>query len=78
MPKVTSTGKTTKSVELTDDERELIWLALTCRANMIETGNPILSAQDVSEGHKGTIKALGVDQMKLLVLIHELKTRIRS
>lgn len=76
MPPVTSSGKTKQSVELTDEEREEIWLSLCFRCNMIETGDPILSSQDITDGHKGKINALDIQQMKKLIMLSELKKKV--
>lgn len=68
---------------LTSDEKQMIHIALGMRENYIETGTIAMDALTVQKmGDKAanefgaTIKALSVDQMKLLIASKELKTKI--
>jgi hypothetical protein len=68
---------------LTTEEKELIIYCLSLRKNYIETGNINLSSVDIvnmkREGCKnllGEVKALSLDQMKLLIQISELQEKI--
>jgi len=67
---------------LNPQEKEALWLGLQIRKNIVQTGCPHLSAEDVSnmQNHKvdtknrygAEIKALSTDQMKLVILSEEL------
>ena len=69
---------------LTKEEIEAVWVALNMRANFIETGDITLSAIDLQNQKLTTeqirnrhglgvaIKALSVDQMKLVIRLREL------
>lgn len=66
---------------LTREEKDMIFIALSMRENYIETGNistDAASLQKMGEHkpHGAEIKALSVDQMKLLIASKELKTKI--
>lgn len=67
--------------QLTEEERELIWIALGLRENVIETGSysydaATLQKMGVNNWPPGTkIKALSTDQMKLLIKSRELKEK---
>jgi hypothetical protein len=68
----------------TSEEKELICSALHMRKNVIETGDPILSAADIMRmgknkpelGHGVGIRALTVDQMRLIIAIDDLMTKV--
>jgi len=68
-------------VNLTSEEREDIVIALNMRCNYIETGDISLGAADVAERLKSRdtlfkeryeVKALSLDQMKLIIRMKEL------
>jgi len=75
-------------MELTREERNLIIYGLQMRSNIIQTGDPNVSAQDVKRmgSQKNLlgrpklggpeIKALDTDQMKLCIQIDELIKKI--
>lgn len=70
---------------LSNQEKEALWIALNCRKNLIETGSPSMSAEDVkkmgdkiAKEHRAAINPLSIDQMKLLILTEELRTKILS
>ncbi len=69
-----------KNVQLTDREVELLVLALQVRACYIETGTPILTANEaIAQGKQNLVKALEPSQHKILTdssdLIRKLHTR---
>lgn len=76
MPEREEMTNNTLRIELTQQEVSEIMLGLTYRVNMIQTSNPVLSANDVVDGHNGKINPLSKDQMKLLILISELIERL--
>ena len=68
-------------MNLTNEEREDIVVSLNMRCNYIETGDISLSAADVAERLKSRdtmfkeryeIKALSLDQMKVIIRMKEL------
>lgn len=59
------------------DDRELSAYALDMWANNIETGNPGLSAQE-AEAQKLPVKALGLDQMRLIIRLRDLAANLRK
>ena len=69
-------------IELTIDEKEIIDIALTMRRNYIETGSISVSAKDLvsmgkhAEIHGAKLQLLHIDQMKLIIKIEELRTKI--
>lgn len=70
--------------QLTKEEKDALCIALNCRRNIIETGNYTLGAVDVEKLGKNAaqegvaIKALSIDQMKLIILTADLVTKILS
>lgn len=72
-------------MKLSKEEREDVITALNLRCNLIETGDPHLSANDVAQRlnsrdtlfkERYTIKPLSVDQMKLIVRMKELVQKL--
>jgi hypothetical protein len=72
-------------VNLSKAEREDMVIALNIRCNIIETGDPHLSANDVAQRLKDRntlfrerygIKPLSVEQMKLIVRMKELVQKL--
>lgn len=64
---------------LTEEERDLIESGLYMRKHFIETGDPLLSAQDAKNmGNEKIIKALSTNQHMLLVKIDNLINKIRD
>ena len=68
-------------MNLTTEEREDVVIALNMRCNYIETGDISLGAADVAERLKSRdtlfkeryeVKALSLDQMKLIIRMKEL------
>lgn len=68
-------------MNLTSEEREDVVIALNMRCNYIETGDISLGAADVAERLKSRdtlfkeryeVKALSLDQMKLIIRMKEL------
>lgn len=59
--------------ELTPEEREALYLSISCRLGLIETGEPALRAIDAERsGQKHRIKALSTAQMKLVIMLEEI------
>jgi hypothetical protein len=81
-------------IDITDGERELLDMALAMRRCYIETGNPTVGAGDLAnvtggrsgpEEHKlarnllqAEIRALSVDQMRLIVQIEDLRKKLQG
>lgn len=61
---------------LTKQEKEAIVIGLQMRVAYIETGDPMLRASDVQNGHRGKIQALSPDQMRLIILSEDLIKKI--
>lgn len=59
------------NADLELNDKELISFALNQWANIVETGNPILSAKD-AERQKKPFKALTEDQMELVLRLRRL------
>lgn len=71
--------------QLSREEKDMLWIGLGLRENIIETGNPYYGADTINKigraaakEHRATIKALSVDQMKLLIASKELAAKILS
>ena len=65
-----------KVIELSDKERQEIYLSLSVRCGYIETGT-IHRAKDLEKaGQKNKIKVLSTEQMKLIILLEELMAKI--
>lgn len=69
------TGPIAMRVELSDEELALIREGLNMKANIVETGNPLLSAQDAA-ARKLTPRALNTEQMELVLKIRKLTERL--
>lgn len=64
-------------MNLSPEERDAIYLSLSVRAGLIETGDPFLRAIDAQrQGKKDRIRALGTDQMKVLIMTEDLMHRM--
>ena len=65
-----------KTIELTAEERENIYLALSFRCGWIETGtiNRAKDLQNAGEGHK--VKILGLLQMRKIVELETLMEKL--
>jgi len=71
-------------MQLSPEEKELLCSALHMRKNIIETGDYKLSAVDIERMGKNKpdlgrgvgIRALTVDQMKIIIAIDTLMTKI--
>lgn len=79
-------------MQLTPEEKELILYGLNMRKNVIETGDHSLSAVDAERiqkaehstdrtfarqhEYKTKVRALTIDQMKVIIAIDELMTKI--
>lgn len=65
-----------KLIELTEKERQEIYLSISFRCGYIET-NTLSRAKDLERaGQKDKIKALTVEQMKLIILLEELMSKM--
>lgn len=60
---------------LTREEKEMIYFSLSMRAGYIETGDIGLRAIDAEKQGKN-VKALSTDQMKSIIMIEDLMTRV--
>ena len=58
--------------KLTHEDVELLVMGLQIRMGIIETGQPMLRAADIANGHSGKIQALSTDQMKAIIRQEEL------
>lgn len=66
-------------MKLSDEEKELIVFGLYMRKNYIETGDPLISAQDARNmGKEKMIKSLNKDQYFLIVQLEELIQKIQK
>ena len=66
-------------MELTEEEKDLIESGLYMRRHFIETGDPLLSAQDAKNmGKEKLINALTTNQHLLIVKIDNLIKKIRD
>lgn len=64
---------------VTAEEKDLILFGLYMRKNYIQTGDPLMSAQDaVNMGKKKKIKVLGDDQIELLKKLNDLIRKIEN
>lgn len=72
---------------LTDEEKEMIFVALSIRRNIVETGSPTLGASDLEKmedkkhaerQYGAKIRALSDDQMRLLLASRELERKLFS
>jgi len=65
-------------ITLSSEEKEMIVLGLTMRKNFIETGDPLISAQDVEKLKRTDIpiKALSTSQMQLIINTERLISKI--
>jgi len=61
---------------LVEDDGEVIHYALMMWINVIETGDYRFGAMDIGKCSKGKkVKALSIDQMKLILRLHDLAKR---
>lgn len=65
-------------MKLTDVERGLIVDGLNMKRNFIETGDPILCANDLKNMKRVNNKTLSIDQMRLIVTISDLVDKINN
>jgi hypothetical protein len=64
-------------MKFTREERDMIYYSLSMRAGYIETGDPVLRAHDAYNMKKNDmIKPLSTDQMKGILMIEDLMSRI--
>lgn len=67
-----------RNIELTDKEREEIFLSLSVRCGFIETGT-IHRAKDLeAAGRKDEIRILSTEQMRTIVFLEDLMIKIYS
>lgn len=66
------------TVQLTDEERQELILALNMHRNWIETRDPLTTAGDVSRIKGNTIRALGDDQMNLIIRIRAILNKLEK
>lgn len=65
-----------KTIKLSDQEREAIYLSLSLRCGFIETGTANRAKDLERSGQKDKIKALSIEQMKTIIFLEELMTKI--
>lgn len=63
-------------MNLTPQETEALVIGLQMRMAIIETGEPYLRICDIKQGHKGKIKALSTDQMRLIIFMEDLIVKL--
>lgn len=64
-------------IELSDQEVKLLVEGLAMKRNFIETGNPVLGSQDLKNMKRDReIKSLSIEQMKLIIQLHELSEKL--
>lgn len=64
-------------LELSDQEVKLLVEGLAMKRNFIETGNPVLGSQDLKNMKRDReIKSLSIEQMKLIIQLHELSEKL--
>ena len=62
-----------KTIELDDDFAREVAISLYCRTGLIETGHPMLTANDAMEqGHPEWIKPLNDEQKELIIKMNKL------
>jgi len=62
---------------LTETEKEQLYLCISCRLGIIETGIPSMRAIDAqNSGKNDKIKALTTDQKKLTIMLEELMNNL--
>lgn len=65
-----------KTYQLSDEEREAIYIALSIRCGFIET-NTIQRAKDlVKSGNKEDINILSIDQMRAIIFNEDLMKKL--
>lgn len=65
-----------KNVELSDEEREEIYLSLSLRCGYIETGTANRAKDLERAGKKNLIRVLSIEQMKKIIFLEELMAKI--
>ena len=65
-----------KIIELTDKEREAIYLSLSVRCGFIETDTMHRAIDMEKCGQKDCIKVLSVEQMRMIVFLEDLMKKI--
>jgi len=65
-----------KIIELTDKERQEIYLSLSVRCGFIETETMHRAVDMEKCGQKDCIKVLSVDQMRMIVFLEDLMKKI--
>lgn len=71
---------TRTTIELSGGERRLIAYALSIRRNLIETGDPVLSAADLERGagRKGQVRSLDDGQREIIRQIDRLTEKVTA
>lgn len=65
------------NIELPKEVKQQLYLCISCRLGIIETGDPMLraiDAQNSKQNHK--IKALSIEQKKLTIMLEELMYKL--
>lgn len=65
------------NVELSQQEKTELYVCISCRLGIIETGDPMLraiDAQNSKQNHR--IKALSIEQKKLTIMLEELMIKL--
>lgn len=72
MSKVTIDGR-----ELSDKVKQELYICISCRLGIIETGEPSMRAIDAeNSGKNGKIKALTLEQKELTIMLEKLMNKL--
>lgn len=72
-------SKSKSQVDLTKDEIEILMSCVSMRQNWIETGNPVLSANDLTEQKRTKeIKRLTTNQKEYIAQLEKLYYRLNA
>ena len=64
-------------MNFTQEEKEALYWSVCCRLNIVETGDHVLSKQDmINMGRLHRIKVLNEDQKKLVAFLTKLKIKL--
>ena len=66
-------------LELSEEQAEQLYTSIVCRLGVIETGTPMIRATDILDtntGDRRKIKALSVEQMKIVILLEDLRVKL--
>lgn len=72
MSKVTIDGR-----ELSDKVKQELYICISCRLGIIETGEPSMRAVDAANsGNNNKIKALSIEQKELTIMLEKLMNKL--